>query len=79
MTPAERLLSERSPAGYWVGELSSSALSTATAVMALQLAGGRERLVVGGLDWLERTQNPDGGWGDTVRSISNISTIHRER
>jgi squalene-hopene/tetraprenyl-beta-curcumene cyclase len=74
MTPAERLLSERSPAGHWVGELSSSALSTATAVMALHLAGGRERLVAGGLDWLERTQNPDGGWGDTVRSISNIST-----
>jgi squalene-hopene/tetraprenyl-beta-curcumene cyclase len=74
MTPAERLLSERSPAGHWVGELSSSALSTATAVMALHLAGGRERLVAGGLDWLERTRNPDGGWGDTVRSISNIST-----
>ena len=74
MTPAERLLAERGPAGHWVGELSSSALSTATAVMALQLAGGRDRLVAGGLDWLERTQNPDGGWGDTVRSISNIST-----
>jgi squalene-hopene/tetraprenyl-beta-curcumene cyclase len=74
LTPAERLLAERGPAGYWIGELSSSALSTATAVMALHLAGGRERLVDGGLDWLERTQNPDGGWGDTVRSISNIST-----
>ena len=74
MTPAERLLAERGPAGHWVGELSSSALSTATAVMALHLAGGREKLVAGGLDWLERTQNPDGGWGDTVRSISNIST-----
>ena len=74
MTPAERLLAERGPAGHWVGELSSSALSTATAVMALHLAVGRGRLVDGGLDWLERTQNPDGGWGDTVLSISNIST-----
>ena len=29
------LLAQRTPAGYWVGELSTSALSTATAVMAL--------------------------------------------
>ncbi len=29
------LLAERTPAGHWVGKLSSSALSTATAVSAL--------------------------------------------
>ena len=28
----ERLLEERTPEGYWIGELSTSALSTATAV-----------------------------------------------
>lgn len=31
-----RLLAERVPAGHWVGELSTSALSTATAIMALE-------------------------------------------
>jgi squalene-hopene/tetraprenyl-beta-curcumene cyclase len=66
----ERLLDARDPGGYWTGELSSSALSTATAAIAL----GDDPLAAKGLAWLERTQNQDGGWGDTVLSISNIST-----
>ena len=70
----ERLLSERADGGHWTGKLSSSALSTATAVIALQMAGGREHMVRRGLDWLEHTRNKDGGWGDTILSISNIST-----
>jgi squalene-hopene/tetraprenyl-beta-curcumene cyclase len=73
------LLRERTPEGYWVGELSSSALSTATAVSALSLvrrAGHSEfnRLIEGGLSWLAAHQNTDGGWGDTIKSLSNIST-----
>ncbi|MBI2805917.1 MAG: squalene--hopene cyclase [Planctomycetes bacterium] len=36
-TALAALLKERTPAGHWVGELSTSALSTATAVMALHL------------------------------------------
>ena len=28
----------------------------------------------GGLNWLAAHQNADGGWGDTVKSFSNIST-----
>ncbi len=71
-----RLLDARVADGHWEGELSSSALSTATAVVALALVG-RERhgkLIDGGLDWLARHQNSDGGWGDTTASISNIST-----
>jgi squalene-hopene/tetraprenyl-beta-curcumene cyclase len=74
------LLQERHRDGYWVGELSTSALSTATAVSALALvqnsAGtpSHESLVRGGLHWLTEHQNSDGGWGDTVKSISNIST-----
>jgi squalene-hopene/tetraprenyl-beta-curcumene cyclase len=31
-------------------------------------------LVERGLGWLARHVNADGGWGDTVRSVSNIST-----
>jgi squalene-hopene/tetraprenyl-beta-curcumene cyclase len=31
-------------------------------------------LIRKGLDWLSENQNQDGGWGDTVRSPSNIST-----
>ncbi|UCE60709.1 MAG: hypothetical protein JSU63_02950 [Phycisphaerales bacterium] len=66
--------------GHWVGELSSSALSTATAVCALQLldrATGSEvsaGLVRNGVTWLVDNINADGGWGDTVDSPSNIST-----
>jgi squalene-hopene/tetraprenyl-beta-curcumene cyclase len=79
-----RLLEARAPGGHWVGELSSSALSTATASFALHLfarsgrAGDRgkdaARLAVGGVRWLAANQNADGGWGDTARSLSNIST-----
>jgi len=79
-TALDALLKERHPDGYWVGELSTSALSTATAVMALDLvqkAHGDTRyqaLIDGGLAWLEKNQNDDGAWGDTVKSFSNIST-----
>jgi len=69
-----RLLAARNAQGHWEGFLASSALSTATASSALALAGGNADLVDRGLAWLARTQNPDGGWGDTVRSQSNIST-----
>jgi len=37
-TVRSQLLAERTPAGHWVGELSSSPLSTATAISALVLA-----------------------------------------
>ncbi|GMQ80314.1 MAG: prenyltransferase/squalene oxidase repeat-containing protein [Planctomycetia bacterium] len=35
--------------------------------------GNLSELIVGGLHWLARQQNADGGWGDTDRSFSNIS------
>jgi squalene-hopene/tetraprenyl-beta-curcumene cyclase len=73
-TARDALLAERTPDGQWVGELSSSALSTAVAVAALALTGQRRDLIAGGLGWLANTQNADGGWGDTTKSFSNIST-----
>ncbi len=80
------LLQERTVGGNWEGELSTSALSTATAVVALNcvrinsqsvpLADSHrfQQLIEGGLNWLASHQNEDGGWGDTVKSLSNIST-----
>ncbi|MBX9626807.1 MAG: hypothetical protein K2X82_23605, partial [Gemmataceae bacterium] len=76
VTARDALLAERVRAGHWVGELSTSALSTATAVMALHLvdAAKHRDLIAGGVRWLADHQNADGGWGDTTASFSNIST-----
>ncbi|HVR75532.1 MAG TPA: prenyltransferase/squalene oxidase repeat-containing protein [Planctomycetota bacterium] len=74
------LLSSRAEVGHWEGDLSTSALSTATAAFALdfldrELGGSsHETLVRRGLDWLALHVNPDCGWGDTIRSASNLST-----
>ncbi len=80
-TALSALLAQRTPEGYWIGELSTSALSTATAVSALALVQKHapaqqpyHHLIANGLAWLAKHQNADGGWGDTVKSISNIST-----
>lgn len=75
------LLAERAGNIHWTGELSSSSLSTATAVSALALTQRAtspsdrfDNLIAHGIAWLVAQQNPDGGWGDTDRSFSNIST-----
>ncbi len=70
------LLSERTSGGHWVGELSPSALSTATAIFTFKLSGmpEYEPLIRKGVGWLVANQNADGGWGDTPISFSNIST-----
>lgn len=81
----KHLLEQRSADGHWLGHLSSSALSTATATMALdeslkKSVGTdaqqieRRRMIDLGWQWLVQTQNADGGWGDTTQSLSNIST-----
>ncbi len=73
------LLQTRNLEGHWSGELSSSALATATAVNALRIVQhetktNHQTLIDGGLKWLADNANDDGGWGDTVKSLSNIST-----
>src|SRR6266404_1090625 len=76
------LLEGRTAQGSWTGELSSSALSTATAVTALAVFTGATKcahkfdaeIIAKGLEWLADHANEDGGWGDTTRSVSNLST-----
>src|SRR6266478_5808963 len=71
-----RLLDARNDSGHWEGRLASSALSTATAIVALHLTDRVvfDSMTQAGIGWLAAHQNSDGGWGDTVLSISNIST-----
>ena len=76
----QTLLDHRSHRGAIRSELSSSALSTAVASMALGLEaresgdGTTKRLAEEGHAWLCANQNEDGGWGDTRESPANIST-----
>ncbi len=72
-----RVLAARDPGtGVWTGELSSSALGTALASVALAEGGeaADRRLAAAGAAWLAAHANDDGGWGDTVGSPSNLST-----
>src|SRR5687768_16193762 len=79
---AAALRRERDPVAGWTGALSASALSTATAVTALTIVARGDPTLRGclheyirrGCLWLVQHQNSDGGWGDTTRSFSNIST-----
>lgn len=81
------LLDERVGGSHWEGCLSTSALSTATAISALALVdrgwGSKNQpgasaphagRIDAGIRWLVQHQNQDGGWGDTDRSYSNIAT-----
>jgi len=72
----EGLLGLRDPGAGWTGRLSSSALSTATAVTALGCVDRKahEHLISAGHKWLARHVNADGGWGDTPQSKSNLPT-----
>ena len=70
------LLSARSADGLWRGELSGSALSTAVAAFALDRVDrpAHATAVARAMGWLAGHANPDGGWGDTPESPSNLST-----
>jgi len=71
----EQLLAELTDQG-WPGELSSSALATPVAVVALAQVDPdqHQQIIAKGIQWLVDNCNPDGGWGDTVKSKSNLST-----
>ena len=74
-----QLVAEQNADGFWPGELSPSAVGTATAVIAFSLAeragvpeaAGSAPLRRRGVAWLCATQNADGGWGDSPKNLSN--------
>jgi len=70
------LLQKRNAAGYWEGQLSSSALGVAVAVTALHFydTDGNTSEISAGLNWLDKKINADGGFGDSPQSVSNVST-----
>jgi squalene-hopene/tetraprenyl-beta-curcumene cyclase len=70
------LAEQRCPAGYWVGELSSSPLATAMAALALHLRDrhANDERVRRAVAWLLLRQHADGGWGDALDDPSNINT-----
>jgi len=72
----KRLMQEAVPQGYWEGRLSSSPLATAVAVFALGQADNKKYKteIDKGLSWLAHNINPDGGWGDSPESKTNLST-----
>ena len=71
---SKRLLSEMSAEGLWRGRLSSSAVSTAVASFALAKVSPQDlSKAVLARRWIADHINPDGGWGDTPQSVSNLS------
>lgn len=69
------LRDEQRDCDHWVGTLSSSALATAIAIVALQLTNRSayaSRIALG-RRWLFATQHDDGGWGDAIIDESNIN------
>ncbi len=70
------LLQKRNTSGYWSGRLSSSALGVAVAITALHFydATDNSSEILAGLNWLKNNVNANGGFGDSPKSISNVST-----
>ncbi len=71
----DRLLRSQSADGMWRGALSSSAISTAVSVFALQRINPDKYSVHihAGVQWLLRTMKSDGSWGDSVESPANMT------
>ena len=71
----ERLMRSRSEDGMWRGSLSSSAISTAVSVFALQRIDAEkyQKQIQAGVSWLQETMKADGSWGDSVESPANMT------
>ncbi|HEX2970120.1 MAG TPA: prenyltransferase/squalene oxidase repeat-containing protein [Bacteroidales bacterium] len=72
----QKLVGDLNDKGFWTGRLSTSALSTAVAIVALKTAGDKNDndRIENGFRWILNKINPDGGYGDTTGSVSNVST-----
>ncbi len=67
------ILSHRREDGFIEGHLSSSAVSTAVACVALDLYGGLDNAVSEGRQWLLAHCNSDGLYGDSPESPANLT------
>jgi squalene-hopene/tetraprenyl-beta-curcumene cyclase len=67
------LLARRNSEGYWEGRLASSPLATAVALCSLDDGDTSADKRRNAYEYLNKTQNPDGGWGDTEISKSNLA------
>jgi squalene-hopene/tetraprenyl-beta-curcumene cyclase len=84
-TPAARrgvrwLIAEQEPGGSWFGRWGvNHVYGTGAAVPALIAAGVApgEGCIRRAVDWLERHQNEDGGWGEDPRSYDDPAWIGR--
>ena len=72
---SSELLARRRPTGDWNGLLASSAISTATAAIALyELDHVRHaQPIAAACQWLADTQLDNGAWGDTPESPPNLT------
>ena len=65
-------------AGYWSDLwLAKNSYGTASAIAALVKAGKKCDAISKGVDWLHRTQNPDGGWGEDMFGEPINSTVEQ--
>ena len=71
----QRLQTARNSQGFWEGYLSSSAVSTSVATFALSKYDREKNhdRIIAGINWLCQNINPDGGWGDSPESETNLS------
>lgn len=72
------LLDAQEPDGSWFGRWGANHLyGTGAAVPALVAAGipASHEAIVRALRWLELSQNPDGGWGEDLRSYREPSWV----
>ena len=67
------LMSKRDPCGFWEGRLASSPLATAVTLCAFANEEFDADKRAKAFEYLDSTQNADGGWGDTEISRSNLA------